>query len=263
MSLIASLGQYVSNVMMKINLKQTGWNHSSADDDKGQVRLRRTLLGISSKRSIMILDADVTHPGSSSLIGCPSIATLVSSADFDGGKFLGSMRLQSSSKKEVISKEEMEAMAIERFTVWRNNQTHLADPPNILYYRDGVSTGQLTSSASPTFAPPCLYPTALHVTTPTVSASAVANTSKNAIEERHKNALALAVAALPPNRPSEGRRRARKTQQQVDSERQSKGRAETDIETLVQGQAQAYLDRVRTGGPESWAENVDRTMFWM
>lgn len=86
---------------------------------------------------------------------------------------------------------------------------------------------------------------------------------KNFIEDQHNNGLALAIAALPPNPPPAGRRRARKTEQQVDLERRFKSRANEDIEALVGGQAQAYLDQMRAGGPGPWAENLDGTMFWM
>jgi len=95
------LSQYFANVMMKVNLKQGGLNHTACDENPGEGTIRKTLLKEAPARSVMILGADVTHPGTNSLVGCPSIAALVGSVDLDGGKFLGSMRLQEKSKKEV------------------------------------------------------------------------------------------------------------------------------------------------------------------
>ncbi|CAO2651808.1 Nn.00g000910.m01.CDS01 [Neocucurbitaria sp. VM-36] len=129
--------QYFANVMMKVNLKQGGRNHTVCGGSKGEDMLRRTLSKVYPERSTMILGADVTHPGAGSLIGCPSIAALVGSVDLDGGKFLGSMRLQKKSKKEII--DEIETMAEERFRAWDRKYYHA---PNVLYYRDGVSDGQ-------------------------------------------------------------------------------------------------------------------------
>lgn len=84
----AGLPQYFGNVMMKANLKTGGLNHSA----KGvEMYLKDTL----------ILGADVTHPGPGALIGTPSIAAIVGSVENRGGKFLGSLRLQSKENKEV------------------------------------------------------------------------------------------------------------------------------------------------------------------
>ncbi|KAJ4376118.1 hypothetical protein N0V83_001399 [Neocucurbitaria cava] len=132
------LQQYFSNVMMKVNLKQGGRNHTVCDDSAGEKRLSETTLKKQGgARAKMILGADVTHPGGGSLKGCPSIAALVGSVDLDGGKFLGSMRLQAECKSEII--DEMEAMAKERFLAW---QKVSYDVPDIVYYRDGVSDEQ-------------------------------------------------------------------------------------------------------------------------
>jgi eukaryotic translation initiation factor 2C len=79
----------------------------------------------------------VTHAGPGSLIGTPSIAAIVGSVTMNGGKFLGSMRVQSHDTAcEII--EDVEAMVLERLEDWfRNNGRTL--PKHILYYRDGVS----------------------------------------------------------------------------------------------------------------------------
>ena len=96
-----NLGQYFSNVMMKVNLKERGMNHTVCDGPKGEGRLRGKLYHDAPAHSVIILGADVTHPSGSSLTGCPSLAALVGSTDYDGARFLGSMRLQDKSKNEV------------------------------------------------------------------------------------------------------------------------------------------------------------------
>jgi eukaryotic translation initiation factor 2C len=66
---------------MKVNLKFGGINHSTSDV---RARIHKTL----------VLGADLSHPGPGAIFGCPSIAAVVGSVDDNGGKFLGSMRLQ-------------------------------------------------------------------------------------------------------------------------------------------------------------------------
>ena len=80
----------MGNIMMKANLKLRGINH--------------TIFGGSIQDTFidtLVLGADVTHPGPTSITGCPSIAAIVGSVDKYAGCFLGSMRLQQQSKKEV------------------------------------------------------------------------------------------------------------------------------------------------------------------
>jgi eukaryotic translation initiation factor 2C len=86
------LMQYIGNIMMKANLKMAGVNHS-AESTKGNIS---TWLG-----NTLVLGADVTHPSNGAIPGCPSVAALVGSVDDTGGKFLGSLSLQSKGKKEV------------------------------------------------------------------------------------------------------------------------------------------------------------------
>lgn len=66
---------------MKFNSKFGGTNHSTA---AVRSRMQKTL----------VLGADLSHPGPGSIHGCPSIAAIVGSVDENGGRFLGSMRLQ-------------------------------------------------------------------------------------------------------------------------------------------------------------------------
>ncbi|KAH7092068.1 Piwi domain-containing protein [Paraphoma chrysanthemicola] len=119
--------KYWANVMMKVNLKTGGVNH--------------TVAGIADvMKDTLVLGADVTHPGRGSLFGTPSIAAVVGSVDQTGGKFLGSLRLQ---PREIACEDiqDLEGMVLERVKAWCNNNKGQL-PKNILYYRDGVSDTQ-------------------------------------------------------------------------------------------------------------------------
>ncbi|KAF2122712.1 ribonuclease H-like domain-containing protein [Lophiotrema nucula] len=121
---------YFGNIMMKVNLKFGGINHTT----------RAVLTSLS---KTLVLGADVTHPGTNAVQGCPSIAAIVGSVDDTGGKFLGSMRLQSTLKKDHEIITDVEDMVLERLADWADRHGgHF--PQNILYYRDGVSDGQFS-----------------------------------------------------------------------------------------------------------------------
>ncbi|OAL44588.1 Piwi-domain-containing protein [Pyrenochaeta sp. DS3sAY3a] len=120
-------GRFWGNVMMKVNLKAGGINH--------------TVSGIeNSMKDTLVLGADVTHPGPGSLSGTPSIAAIVGSVDDRGGKFLGSMRLQPKDKACEDIKD-VQAMVAERIRDWSSAHKN-ALPSHIVYYRDGVSDSQ-------------------------------------------------------------------------------------------------------------------------
>jgi eukaryotic translation initiation factor 2C len=77
---------------MKANLKFRGINHcAESSNDVSKKWLKDTL----------VLGADVTHPSGGALPGCPSIAAVVGSTEETGGRFLGSVQLQSEGNKEV------------------------------------------------------------------------------------------------------------------------------------------------------------------
>ncbi|KAF2648958.1 stem cell self-renewal protein Piwi, partial [Lophiostoma macrostomum CBS 122681] len=117
------LGQYFGNVAMKANLKLGQINHTTE------------LAGL---KDVLVLGADVTHPGVGSLEGCPSIAAVVGSVDDTGGKFLGDYRPQPS-KEEII--RNFHYYVCRRICAWsRHNDGKL--PARVLYYRDGVSSNQ-------------------------------------------------------------------------------------------------------------------------
>jgi hypothetical protein len=73
------------------SVKLGGINHSTTNV---RINMQNTIL----------LGADLSHPGPGAIQGYPSIAAIVGSVDDDGGKFLGSMRLQTlaHSDREVI-----------------------------------------------------------------------------------------------------------------------------------------------------------------
>jgi eukaryotic translation initiation factor 2C len=82
-----------SNIILKMNLKAAGINHT----------VNSRLIGPlgSFMETALVLGADVTHPGPGSVPGCPSIAAIVGSVDRHAGRFLGSMRLQRTPRAEV------------------------------------------------------------------------------------------------------------------------------------------------------------------
>ncbi|KAJ4341739.1 hypothetical protein N0V95_007131 [Ascochyta clinopodiicola] len=124
----AGLAPKMANIMMKANLKAAGSNHTVCEGKLTEIMADTLVLG-----------ADVTHPNGGSIAGCPSIAAIVGSVDDHAGRFLGSMRLQSAGKKEMI--DDVESMVVERIKDWVViNKFRL--PKNIIYYRDGVSEGQ-------------------------------------------------------------------------------------------------------------------------
>lgn len=84
------MGSSMGSIMMKVNLKGAGSNHTIQGG-----KLKNIMA------DTLVLGADVTHPSGSSILGCPLIAAIVGSVDNHAGRFLGSMRLQSAGKKEV------------------------------------------------------------------------------------------------------------------------------------------------------------------
>jgi hypothetical protein len=80
--------QYLSNLALKINIKLGGDNHHLSDQQLNQ------FLGEARRSRMMIMGADVTHPGKGSALGSPSIACVVGSVDGQFMNYPGSMRLQ-------------------------------------------------------------------------------------------------------------------------------------------------------------------------
>lgn len=87
----------------------------------------------------MIVGMDVTHPAPKSMLGTPSIASVVASVDGMYGQWPGSIRCQTSRQESL---EALDIMMKERLALWKKTNNKL--PERILIYRDGVSEGQYT-----------------------------------------------------------------------------------------------------------------------
>lgn len=85
----------------------------------------------------MIVGMDVTHPAPKSMLGTPSIASVVASVDGMYGQWPGSIRCQTSRQESL---EALDVMVKERLALWKKTNNKL--PERILIYRDGVSEGQ-------------------------------------------------------------------------------------------------------------------------
>jgi eukaryotic translation initiation factor 2C len=80
--------KYITNIAQKVNIKLGGYN--------AQVQGVTAFLG----KDTLVLGADVVHPGHGAIPDAPSIACIVGSVDHEGGRFLGSARLQSKDKQD-------------------------------------------------------------------------------------------------------------------------------------------------------------------
>jgi eukaryotic translation initiation factor 2C len=122
--------KYMTNIAQKINIKLGGYN--------GQVEgVAKSL-----SKDTLVLGADVVHPGHGAILDAPSIACIVGSVDHEGGRFLGSARLQSKDKKDREIIDHVQEMVVERIRAWKDGTGSTMPPANIIYYRDGVSEGQ-------------------------------------------------------------------------------------------------------------------------
>ncbi|KAF7197419.1 Protein argonaute 18 [Pseudocercospora fuligena] len=120
---------YVRNVAMKLNVRLGHSNHIA----KG---LHEQLPNANGER-VMIIGADVVHPGGKSHPGTPSIAAVVASFDSNMINYRGSARYQQGREEIILG---MKEMALERIEAYKaKNGGNL--PSNILYYRDGVDEG--------------------------------------------------------------------------------------------------------------------------
>ncbi|KAF2643883.1 stem cell self-renewal protein Piwi [Massarina eburnea CBS 473.64] len=126
--------QTLSNIALKINPKVGGINHilsSKAFD---------SYLGGNSRKNMIVLGADVGHPGAGVKAGHPSIACVVGSVDAYHVNYRGSMRLQAGGQEVT---EHMESMVEERIRAWKAAASNANnDLTSMLFYRDGVSESQ-------------------------------------------------------------------------------------------------------------------------
>ncbi|KAI0828161.1 Piwi domain-containing protein [Trametes gibbosa] len=120
--------QYFANVALKFNIKLGGVNHELGERNMAWLRREPT----------MLVGMDVTHPGSGTVRGTPSIAAVVGSVDKYMAQYPASLRLQES-KKEMIS--DLHSMMEERLVAYRDKNKGVL-PSRVLVYRDGVSEGQ-------------------------------------------------------------------------------------------------------------------------
>ncbi|GAB1743316.1 hypothetical protein NU219Hw_g9158t1 [Hortaea werneckii] len=130
--------QVASNIALKFNLKAGGTNHKLGATSFPGLRPRH-----GQRCDVIVIGADVTHPGVGSREGTPSIAAVVGSTDDEFMHFPGSMRLQRSRKEEIV---ELGDMVKERLIDWamkhRDRYGRPTLPARMLFYRDGVSESQ-------------------------------------------------------------------------------------------------------------------------
>ncbi|KAF2838402.1 hypothetical protein M501DRAFT_879191 [Patellaria atrata CBS 101060] len=117
---------FMGDIALKINLKSGGINHAVEN---------------LTFENILVIGADVTHPGPASVKGTLSVTAMVGNVDRYGGRFLGSLSLQQESRQEMILNfESLVPKRIEQFCLLNNKW-----PKSVIYYRDGVSESQYTA----------------------------------------------------------------------------------------------------------------------
>lgn len=119
-------GQTASNILLKVNSKLNGTNHKLAPNFKPNIL----------KRPVMIMGADVTHPGPDSK-DIPSVAAVTASHDSNAFQYNICWRLQNP-KVEIIS--DLEEITLEHLNFF-HSKTNIK-PEAIVFFRDGVSEGQ-------------------------------------------------------------------------------------------------------------------------
>lgn len=118
----------VNNILLKVNAKLNGVNHK-LELKSGS---RTDLL----KRPIMVIGADVTHPGLDSHE--PSVVGVAASHDGNVFKYNMCWRLQKPNEEMIQDLSNITAEQIRFF----QSQNKNIKPEKIMYYRDGVSEGQ-------------------------------------------------------------------------------------------------------------------------
>ncbi|KAK9811129.1 hypothetical protein WJX73_005016 [Symbiochloris irregularis] len=123
--------QYCANLAMKINAKLGGVNAALADRPAWQ-----------QGTSFMVFGADVTHPKSFNKTE-PSIAAVVGSLDNHVGSFATRVCVQGH-RLEII--QNLRDMVLELLEAY--HQQHNDVPARLLFFRDGVSEGELAAVQS-------------------------------------------------------------------------------------------------------------------
>ena len=124
--------QYNVNVVMKMNLKLQGVNHTLSEEDISYLKDKDTGL------PFMVLGADVTHYPEKDQ---NSIASLVGSFDSQFAQFPGDYMLQSEPGEEIISG--IGNLIRDRLKLYQQHNGGKL-PPKVLFYRDGVSETQFS-----------------------------------------------------------------------------------------------------------------------
>ncbi|XP_043502637.1 protein argonaute-2-like [Polistes fuscatus] len=120
-------GTTVGNIVLKINSKLNGTNHSITEIDRPKV-----LDG-----STVVIGADVTHPPPDSEI--PSIAAVTASCDKIGFKYSIEVRLQPPRQEIISDLTDIIKKLLKNFCDATKQK-----PSKIIVYRDGVSDGQIS-----------------------------------------------------------------------------------------------------------------------
>ncbi|KAJ3021872.1 argonaute 1 [Thoreauomyces humboldtii] len=127
--MFAAKRQYCANVCLKMNVKLGGMNSY----------LSNTQLPFVSERPTIIIGADVTHPAPGSPSN-QSIAALVGSMDAQCSRFAAAIRIQRGRSEIIADLASMTTELLKNFY-----QTCGAKPERIVFYRDGVSDGQISN----------------------------------------------------------------------------------------------------------------------
>uniref|UniRef100_A0A061QHS8 Putative argonaute n=1 Tax=Cupiennius salei TaxID=6928 RepID=A0A061QHS8_CUPSA len=125
--------QLVSNLCQKINAKMGGVNNSLVPGETPSIL----------RKPVIIIGADVTHPGPSHDIK-PSLAACVGSLDGYPSRYAVTCRAQTNvdEKKQAIEIIcDLKSMIIDLLQAFYR-QTRGKKPEKIIFYRDGVSEGQ-------------------------------------------------------------------------------------------------------------------------
>ncbi|ERL91353.1 hypothetical protein D910_08685 [Dendroctonus ponderosae] len=116
--------QTTANILLKVNSKMNGVNHS--------ISITPPIM----RRPVMIMGADVTHPGPDAL-HIPSVAAVTASHDPKAFQYNICWRLQNP-QVEIIA--DLESITEEHLRFFYEKTRH--KPEAIIFFRDGVSEGQ-------------------------------------------------------------------------------------------------------------------------
>ncbi|KAL0103055.1 hypothetical protein PUN28_018391 [Cardiocondyla obscurior] len=118
-------GTTVKNILLKINSKLNGINHTFS-------KMPRCL-----EEPCMLIGADVTHPSPDSK-DIPSIAAVASSTDGSAFRYTPTLRLQPPKEEMILDLQNIVELHLRTYRQQTKNY-----PKRIIYFRDGVSEGQL------------------------------------------------------------------------------------------------------------------------